>query len=223
MNGDCVCAKRCAALLPYIFVGKLQFSVLNHTFLFLHMHRMLYVSRLSTTTTRNFLRHEIFSQTGQPRLIDLWTRFGHIGVKCFFQVHDDTFPSLETESRADKLAVSNLRSYPLRCIVASRNDSVKCLSQGIAWTQQRVTQNVGIELANTLQSSNLPKHKCKTVDFLNDMKRLPKVIGISDTKLHTNSVLNVHISSGICLCFKDTIKFCLRNGLLLNLKYCEDL
>ena len=124
MNGGCVCAKCCAALLPFISVGKLQFSVLNHTFLFLHMHRMLYVPRLSTTTTRNFLRHEIFSQTGQPRLIDLWTRFGNIVVKYFFQVHNDTLPSLETEPRADKLAVSNLRSYPLRCIAASRNRAV---------------------------------------------------------------------------------------------------
>ena len=31
MNSDCVCAKCCAALLPYFSVGKLEFSVLNYT------------------------------------------------------------------------------------------------------------------------------------------------------------------------------------------------
>ena len=68
------------------------------------------------------------------------------------------------------------------------------------------------------------------------MKKLPNVITISEIKLHANSVSNVHISNhkllrtdsnacvgGICLYVKDTIKFRLRNNLLLKLKHYEDL
>ena len=68
------------------------------------------------------------------------------------------------------------------------------------------------------------------------MKRLPDVIAILETKLHPNSVSNVHISDykllhtdsntfagGVCLSIKDTIKFRLRNDLLQKLKHCEDL
>ena len=67
------------------------------------------------------------------------------------------------------------------------------------------------------------------------MKRLLDVIAISETKLHANSVSNVHISNykllrtdsntcagGVCLYVKDTIKFRLRNDFLLKLKHCED-
>ena len=83
---------------------------------------------------------------------------------------------------------------------------------------------------------SLPKNICKIDEFLNDMKRLPDVIAISETKLHANSVSKVHISNYkllhtdykyLCRCslslHKDTIKFRLRNNLLLKLKHCEDL
>ena len=76
----------------------------------------------------------------------------------------------------------------------------------------------------------------KTDEFLNDMKRLPDVIAISESKLHANSVSNVHISNykllrtdsntgagGVCLYIKDTIKLRIRNDLLLKLKHCKDL
>ena len=68
------------------------------------------------------------------------------------------------------------------------------------------------------------------------MERLPDAIAISETKLHANSVSNVHISNykllrtvsntcagGVCFCIKDTVKFRLRNNLFLKLKHCEDL
>ena len=68
------------------------------------------------------------------------------------------------------------------------------------------------------------------------MKRLPDVIAISETKVHANSVSNVCISyyqllrtdsntgaGGVCLDIKDTIKFRLRNDLLLKLNHCKDL
>ena len=66
------------------------------------------------------------------------------------------------------------------------------------------------------------------------MKRLPDVIAISETNLNANNVLNVHISNykllrtdsntcagGVCIYIMDTIKFRLRNDLLLKLKHCE--
>ena len=68
------------------------------------------------------------------------------------------------------------------------------------------------------------------------MKRLPDFKVISETKLHANSVLNVRISNyklllidsntcagGVFLYITDTIKFHLRNDLLLKLKHFEDL
>ena len=80
------------------------------------------------------------------------------------------------------------------------------------------------------------KNKCKIDEFLNDMKRLSDVIAILETLLQANSVSNVHISNykllrtdfnscagGVCLYIKDTIKFRLRNDVLLKLKHCDDL
>ena len=68
------------------------------------------------------------------------------------------------------------------------------------------------------------------------MKRQLEVIAISEPKLHANNVSNVHISNykllrtdsstcagGVCLYIKGTIKFRLRNDLLLKLKHCKDL
>ena len=73
------------------------------------------------------------------------------------------------------------------------------------------------------------KTNAKLTNFFNDMKRLPDVIAISETKLHANSVSNVHISNyrllrtdsntcagGVHLYINDTIKFRLRNDLLLR-------
>ena len=67
------------------------------------------------------------------------------------------------------------------------------------------------------------------------MKRLPDVIAISETKLHADSISHVHISNykllrtdsnacagGVCFNRKYTIKFRLRNDLLLKLKHFED-
>ena len=83
---------------------------------------------------------------------------------------------------------------------------------------------------------SLPKNKCKIDELLNDNKKILDVIAISKTKLHANSVSNVHISNyklfrtdfntcadGVCLYIKDTINFRLRNDLLLKLKHCKDL
>ena len=83
---------------------------------------------------------------------------------------------------------------------------------------------------------SLPKNKRKIDEFLNNMKRQPDTIAISETKLHANSASNVHISNykllradsntcagGVCLYIEDTIKFRLRNDLLLKLKHSEDL
>ena len=153
MNSDCVCAKCCVNLLPYFSVGKLEFSVLNHTF---------------DSSIKNISYDKYFSSS---KLSNCATQ---LGKKDFSLVH--------------------------------------------------------------FKARSLPKNKCKIDKYLNNMKRLPDVIAISETKLHANSVSNVHISNykllrtdsntcagGICLYIKDAIKFRLRNDLLVKLKHCEDL
>ena len=153
MNSDCVCAKCCATLLPYFSVGKLEFSVLNHTF---------------DSSIKNISYDKYFSSS---KLSNCATG---LCKKDFFLVH------------------FNARS--------------------------------------------VPKNKYKSDEFLNDMKRLPDVIAYSETKLHADSVSNVHISKykllhtdsnacagGVCLYIKDIIKFRLRNDLLLKIKHFEDL
>ena len=68
------------------------------------------------------------------------------------------------------------------------------------------------------------------------MKRIPDVVAISETKLNSNTISNknnsnykfLHNDSAACaggvrLYIKETIKFRLRNDLLLHLQDCEDL
>ena len=153
MNSDCVCAKCCAALLPYFSVEKLEFSVLNHTF---------------DSSIKDISYDKYFSSSKLSKCAT------QLCKKDFFLVH--------------------------------------------------------------FNAQNLPKNKRKIDKFLNNMKKLPNVKAISEIKLHANSVSNVHISNhkllrtdsnacvgGICLYIKDTIKFRLRNDLLLKLKHYEDL
>ena len=110
MNRPSVCAKCCAALLPYFSVGKLEFSVLNHNF---------------------------------------------------------------------DLSIKDI-SY----------DKYFFLSKLSKCTAILCKKDVFLVEFNAL---SLPKNKCKIDEFLNDVKRLPDVIAISETKLHSNSVLNMHI------------------------------
>ena len=82
---------------------------------------------------------------------------------------------------------------------------------------------------------SLPKNKDKVEEFFNGMSRIPDAIAISETKLNANSVTNVNIpnytflrkdsstnAGEVGLYIKQSMQFCLRNDLSLNLQHCED-
>ena len=52
-----------------------------------------------------------------------------IGVKCLSQEHNDVLPGSGTKHKVDNFAIANLRFYPLSCIAASWDESVKGTSQ----------------------------------------------------------------------------------------------
>ena len=85
------------------------------------------MDRLSTTLTRDLIRHAIFIQTGPPWRVNCFA-LGNIRRKYFFQEHNDRLPSSRTETRVNNLAVADLRSYPLNCSAASWDISNNCFS-----------------------------------------------------------------------------------------------
>ena len=61
----------------------------------------------------------IFNQTGPPRRVDAWPRYGSVYVMCRYQGHNNTLLSSRTKIRVDNLAFANLCSYPLSCTAAT--------------------------------------------------------------------------------------------------------
>ena len=83
---------------------------------------------------------------------------------------------------------------------------------------------------------SLSKNKDKIEDFFIGMKRIPDVVAISETKLNASSVSNknfdnykffhndsVTCANGVGRCVRETLKFRLRDDLLLHLQDCKDL
>ena len=91
----------------------------------------------------------IFNQTGPPRRVDAWPRYGSVYVMCRYQGHNDILPSSRTKIRVDNLAFANLCSYPLSCTAATVE--ILGLSVFLRDTTARHAHIVGIKLATLRQ------------------------------------------------------------------------
>ena len=83
---------------------------------------------------------------------------------------------------------------------------------------------------------SLAKNKNLIEEFITEIKYSPEIIGISETKINSNTCLNLNIpnfdffhndsptnAGGVGIYVNQSLKYKLRNDLLLNVPNCEDL
>ena len=114
------------AIFVYGIFGDLLFSLLR-------MYPMSYASSLSTTPTRSLILHAIFSQTGPPRRVDAWTRYGSLGVNYLSEGHNDTLPIQQPNRELPTCALIHYAALSLAGICVSvfpKDTTARCAQCG---------------------------------------------------------------------------------------------